>query len=114
MPGVYTVKVTVNGCVSNSSAPFTVVTTGINSPELDRNIIIAPNPVDADLNVRYTGNFATFDIAVLDLSGKQVFAKAQFNYTFSLSMRKFSSGAYVVKIVNAKTGEQIHRLIMKK
>jgi uncharacterized delta-60 repeat protein len=114
VPGVYTVRVTVNGCVSNASAPLTVVTTGINSPELDRNIIIAPNPVEADLNVRYTGNFATFDIAVLDLSGKQVFAKAQFNYTFSLSMRKFSSGAYVVKIVNAKTGEQIHRLIMKK
>lgn len=113
-PGEYRVKIKMNNCESDFSLAVTVVTTGINSPELDKHIIIAPNPVDAELIVRYTGNFARFDIALLDLSGKQVFAKGKFSASFTLNMRQFSSGAYVVRVINASTGEQVHRLIMKK
>ncbi|MGN6416571.1 MAG: hypothetical protein ACTHMC_03700, partial [Pseudobacter sp.] len=41
-PGEYSVIVTQNGCESKSFSPLTVITTGINSPELDKQLHIGP------------------------------------------------------------------------
>jgi hypothetical protein len=111
--GVYTVKVTLNGCQSTMSNAVNFATTGINSPELDKRIVMAPNPVIDYLNINYTGSVGRFTITVYNIFGVQVYGSAGFNSTFRLDMRSYAAGVYAVQIVNTLNGEQIHRLIMK-
>ncbi|HEX6427753.1 MAG TPA: hypothetical protein VF008_08715 [Niastella sp.] len=112
-PGNYTVKVTLNGCPAAVSNVITIVTTGINSPELDRRIVIAPNPIIDDLNIQYSGNVGRFIITVQDIYGVQIYGPGNFTTNFRLDMRNYPAGVYAVRILNTLNGEQIHRLIMK-
>ena len=112
--GNYKVKVTAGGCPDAVSNTIAIVTTGINSPELDRKIVMAPVPVIDDLNIQYTGNMGgRFTISVFNMYGLQLYGPGTFTTNFRLSMRDYPSGVYAVYIVNTLTGDQIHRLIMK-
>jgi hypothetical protein len=112
-PGVYKVKVTLSNCVSASSNGINIITTGIISPELDKRIIIGPNPLSDDLNIRYTGNFTRFEFMILDISGSRILANGNFTNSLKFDMRKFGAGTYVVRIINTRNGDQTRRLIMK-
>jgi hypothetical protein len=112
-PGIYTAKVILNGCTGPESNAINIVTTGINSPELDKRIIIAPNPVIDDLNIQYSGNTGRFIISVHDIYGVQVYGPGNFTNNFRLDMRSYAAGVYSVRILNTLNGDQIHRLIMK-
>ncbi len=111
--GLYTVMVTVNGCSSTISAAFNHVITAVNSPQLDRQIVVSPNPATDHILIRYTGNSGVFSFSVSDLSGKTIFDKGTFSRSYLLNSEKLSSGYYVIKIINNKTKEQVQRLVLK-
>jgi photosystem II stability/assembly factor-like uncharacterized protein len=111
--GEYTVVATVNGCASPASTPFPFAITAINSPELDNQLVIAPNPVSSKLAITYKGNAARFQISLLDFSGKQVLAQSTFTTSYTLDMSSFSAGPYIIRITNERSKEHVQRVIMK-
>jgi GEVED domain/Secretion system C-terminal sorting domain len=111
--GLYTVKVTVNGCTSAASDPFNFVPTAINAPVLDKNITMVPNPVRDRLFIRYNGNTTTLYINLIDISGRKINSRGTFTSTYFLEMRGLSAGLYVVQIVNSRNGDEVRRLIVK-
>jgi hypothetical protein len=111
--GQYSVVATANGCASVASAPFAFAITSINSPELDNQIVVAPNPVSTKLQITYKGNAARFQVSLLDLSGKQVLAQGSFTNSYTLDVSGFSAGPYIIRITNERTKEHVQRVIMK-
>jgi uncharacterized delta-60 repeat protein len=114
IPGNYTVATrSANGCRSSPSIPFAFVLTGINSPELEKKIILGPNPVKEQLFIQYTGNFAVFDVALFDLTGQHVLASGKFSTTIRFNMQPYAAGMYILQIKNNKTGEYLQKKIFK-
>ena len=111
--GLYTVRVTVNGCESPGSAALNFVITAVVSPNLDRFISITPNPTNDKVGIKYSGNFGRFVVSVSDMSGKLLFTSDLFSTTYDLYLKKYSSGPYIINIVNTKTGERVHRVVIK-
>ena len=112
--GQYSVVVTVNGCVSPVSEPFTFAPTSVNSPELENQLLIAPNPVSTKLVITYKGNAARFHFTLLDITGKQVLTKGTFTNSYTLDMSSYSAGSYIIQITNERSKEHVQRVIMKK
>lgn len=111
--GNYTVGVTVNGCTSALSAAHAHVGTAITSPVIDKQFVVAPNPVRNKLEIIYTGPAATFGLELIDLKGRMLKSGMRFNTRYALSMSPFAAGNYVLRIVNIRTGEQVLRTIVK-
>lgn len=110
--GLYTVQVTTSGCTGVASAAFNFTITATSDPVLDRKITIAPNPVRDDLIVRYSGNAAKFTVMLVNINGA-VLQKGSFTTNYTLDMRKYSAGLYIVRIVNERNGEKVQRMIVK-
>jgi hypothetical protein len=111
--GVYTVNVTINGCTSSLSAGLNVVVTAINSPDLNKKITIFPLPAHDYLFIKYSASGGSFTINLFDASGKKLFANGKFSSTYQLDLREYSSGLYIVQIINTRNGEQMRRLVVK-
>ena len=111
--GLYTVIATINGCASNVSASINYIITAVVSPTLDRAISITPNPTSDQVFIKYSGTIGKFSVSVSDMSGKIVFNAGSFTTTYSLSLKSYSSGPYIIKIVNTRTGESMYRVIIK-
>lgn len=113
LPGLYTVRLSANGCISPSSNAINIVPTAINSPELESKILMYPNPVKNRLMIQYKGNNTFFSVYLLDISGKKVLKKGTFSTNYQLDMEGYTAGNYIVQIINNKTGEQTQRIIFK-
>jgi hypothetical protein len=111
--GTYTVGVTINGCSGAVSAPHVHTTTSITSPVLDKQMVIAPNPVRNKLEIVYSGPAATFSVELIDMKGRVLHTGGRFSSRYDLNMTPFASGNYIVRIVNTRTKEQVHRVIVK-
>jgi hypothetical protein len=111
--GIYTVNVTVNGCTSSISAGLNVVVTAINSPDLNKKITIFPLPTRDYLFIKYSATGGSFTVNLFDASGKKLFANGKFTSTYQLDLRSYSSGIYIVQIINTRNGEQMRRLVVK-
>jgi photosystem II stability/assembly factor-like uncharacterized protein len=101
--GVYTVKVTQNGCTSPFSSALTLLNPGIT---------VGPNPVADQLVIQYPNNTEPCTVLLLDLSGA-VLERATFVTTYTIDMRKYTPGTYIVQIINPATGEKEQRVVVK-
>jgi hypothetical protein len=110
--GLYSVQVTLNGCVGPMSTAFSHTVTGISSPVLDSKIRIAPNPVRDKLFIKYNGNAARFTILLINSNGT-ILSRGYFTTNYDLDVSRYSAGVYVVRIINDKNGETTQRLIVK-
>ena len=111
--GLYTVTVTVNGCESPGSAALNFAITAVVAPNFDRFFRITPNPTNDMVFIRYSGNFAKFSVSVSDMSGKILFTYNSFSTAYDLSLKKYSAGSYIINIINTRTGERLHRIVIK-
>jgi hypothetical protein len=113
-PGNYQAKVTtVFNCSSGLSNVIAFVVTAINSPDLDNKLLIGPNPTADQLFFQYKGSNASFQLSLLELTGKVVLTKARFSSAYILSLKQFPSGTYILKVENTRTGEQVQRIVVK-
>jgi photosystem II stability/assembly factor-like uncharacterized protein/uncharacterized protein (DUF2141 family) len=112
-PGVYTVKVSFNDCKEGVSKPFYHGVTVINEPAWGNSLIVAPNPVQNDLSIRFTGNAARFTATVMDLHGRQVKSQQSFRTSCVFDLRTLNAGLYIIRVLNVATGEVINRTIVK-
>ena len=111
--GTYTVKVTINGCESFMSDGFQFIPTSINSPGLDKHIIIGPNPIENTLYIRQQGSHHELVLSVMDIYGKELL-KHTFTSYISIDMKKYSAGFYILVIENKRKKERIQKIIFRK
>lgn len=111
--GSYTVKVTVNGYSSASSASYYYLITTVNNLSLDKSITIAPNTVTHSLNIHCSSPTAHWRFQVFNSEGQPMMAPRTLIRSCSLNMDSFAAGVYVVDFVNELTGERTQMKIMK-
>lgn len=110
--GLYTVMVTINGCQSPISQGVNYVTTAINSPALEAKLMIAPNPVRDQLEIRYSG-IAVLRVQLLDISGKVLKDNSRITGHYRIDMKTYPAGSYIIRVMNEKTGEYVQRIIVR-
>jgi hypothetical protein len=114
--GVYTVKVTSNGCTSAASAGTTI--NGVGIEELNVYALsIYPNPSNGEFNVSFTAAVTeTYTLKVYDEAGKLVFDAQIENqngtYVKQVQLGKVASGIYTVRLSNGSI-ESNRKVIVK-
>jgi hypothetical protein len=110
--GTYTVKTTVEDCVSELSDELLTIVTDVEMPSRD-NISIYPNPVTKDVAIDF--NYAPQDqttISISDYSGKPVITQTSITGREVFDLGSLSKGLYLIEI---KTdGKILFKRIMKK
>lgn len=109
--GNFSVQVTSNGCTSPMSSDFNFLITAINSPVLERNIKIWPNPAVNDLFITYQNNTHPMELRVYALNGMAVSGPMNFTSRIDIDTRGWARGAYVIVIRDKKTNEQLRKMI---
>lgn len=110
--GTYSVQVTSNGCASPMSTDFNFLITAINSPVLERNIRMGPNPVVNDLTIVYQNNTHPMEVKVYTLNGVAVTGPLAFTTRIDINTRRWAKASYVVVITDRKTNEQLRKIIL--
>jgi hypothetical protein len=106
--GVYTVKnVTADGCFSTASNAISA-TVLANEPHNNQVVVVAPNPVDDNINLILQEGEKLIWMEIMDNSGKVLKRSTKSNE----NIKGFSSGQYLLKV---KTSNEIYSLkILKK
>jgi hypothetical protein len=115
--GVYTVKVTNNGCTSSASANVTI--NGVGIEELaDGLFTIYPNPSSGEFNVEFEAvGGETYALTIFDEMGKLVYESTIENqsgaYAHEVKLNEVASGIYTISL---KTGslESNKKIVIKK
>jgi hypothetical protein len=110
--GSYTVIVTANDCTSTASNALNFVATSINDPVLEKAVILYPNPVNDQLNVKLSGS-RLMVLSVMDITGRILDTSSPFRSTYELKMAGFAAGTYLVRLTDVNSGKQVVKMIMK-
>jgi hypothetical protein len=100
--GVYTVRTSVDDCVSETSDEFDAIILGVEENGAGQ-IQVLPNPVTDELVVLVEGSGAeVFNIIVIDAMGRRVFSEtARGTDPQRFNMRNLSQGSYYVVVQTA-------------
>lgn len=71
-----------------------------------------PNPVSDQLTIHYPHNTVPQTVQLLHLGGA-VLERGTFMSTYTIDMRGYTPGSYIVQIINSLSGEKEQRLILK-
>lgn len=97
--GLYTVKVTANGCTSNASAEHNYQLTGIINLGNGQYIKTYPNPVQKDLVISWKINgIPSLNLTVSDISGRKVLIKYNLIDGDVIDLSRLAPGNYFIKI----------------
>lgn len=108
--GIYTVIVTENDCVSNSSTGFTTVDTGLKNLSNDASLSVYPNPAKDILYLDGTiVNNDSFNVWLFDMQGKQV---QNYSNSKAVTITEIPNGIYMLNIKNEITNSQVFRKII--
>lgn len=119
-PGVYTIKVTHKGNLTNGSQDFSLVAYNSALPVSSKDFKFAgvelyPNPVSDILTLKDSqGSLMGANVKIHDLQGKTLFLESNYNggSVSAIDMSNFSSGMYIIEISNnGKT--QIEKIVKK-
>lgn len=113
-PGSYTVQVTVNGCSSAMSAAVAVVVTAVSQIPGSSDFTAGPNPVSDRLTIKYNGNNGLFTCVLYDISGKKLKEYGPFASTLEIDMKGYSSGIYILHIIDTRKNREERRMIVRK
>ncbi len=106
--GDYTVsfKTAEGGCDATTEVASVEVITGIDFNDISNSLNIYPNPTSGTLNLSMENNLlGKFSVRVIDASGREVmttsFSKENTTLSRKIDMGTFSSGLYLLEVVNA-------------
>lgn len=108
--GDYSVVVSLNGCSSDPSAPYTFIPTGIEIQSNKQEIKVYPNPVTHRLTIECAGNKEPLSFVIYNTIGQAIFNGTLLEKT-TVQTDQFKPGAYLVKIGTDKASET--RMIIK-
>ena len=92
--GLFSVRVSINGCISEMSEEFNYVITAVSDPDrLSERIVVFPNPVTSYVYITQN-NTQTVMVKIIDLMGRTVWMQ-QLNFgPNKILMEKLASGSY--------------------
>jgi hypothetical protein len=98
--GSYSIKKSLDGCISNMSNAFYFLVTDIINISKNEFIKLAPNPFINQLNFDFTiYNYRTLNVEVFDLAhGTLVAAKPNVYPGSSLYLGSLSAGTYIIRV----------------
>lgn len=97
--GSYTVRDTLNNCVSDFAAAYSFVVTGIIDLGNRQYIRIYPNPVRNSLNIDwYIVATPALNVDISDLQGRRVLGATSMRNASSLDLSRLPQGVYFVRI----------------
>jgi photosystem II stability/assembly factor-like uncharacterized protein len=110
--GSYALSVTVNGCISNLSPPFSFLVTGINNVQVPDNIKIYPNPAARSLMVQ-NNQLKNLEIKIFSITGVELqrLTTSKKENMFDLSL--LPQGTYLMSIKEAGTLKSMRKIIIK-
>jgi hypothetical protein len=103
------------GCVDSVSFNGLVVTNsnvGIDELNLDKTILISPNPCSGIVNVLAKGFTDQIQIEVVTLDGQVIYSHSSFETTNEIDLSSVTPGMYLVK-VSDESYQSVERLIKK-
>lgn len=115
--GVYTVKVTINGCSSGFSGGYTV--SGVGIEELaDGMFTIYPNPSSGEFNLEFEAvGGETYALSIYDEMGKLVYESTIQNqngaYSHEVKLNEVASGIYTISLKTSSL-ESNKKIVIKK
>ena len=102
---------------TSETVQVNILSTGINAAHTQNKVTIYPNPANERLYVNMSNkNIRNSQISILDLNGKTLFVK---NVEFvndgvsEIDVSGFSSGMYIVKVVNGSESQSLKLVINK-
>jgi len=105
--GLYTVKVTIDGCASTLSDPYAIIITALESLDLSVILSLYPNPSKKELLVSLTG-VKEDEISMLiiyDFSGRTVSQEKMNGRERILDIEQIPSGNYLIRVENKTTSK---------
>jgi hypothetical protein len=111
--GNYTVRVTVNGCVSPmSDSYFYLVTSVVNTTNASGDYRIYPNPVKDNIFIDAGSTIQKINYQIFDSKGRRVMSNS-FTKSVLINFSRYSNGAYTILLTNSKTMKQESKQIIK-
>jgi len=109
---LYAVSVTVNGCTSNLSLPYSFLITGVNNVQPLENIKIYPNPSLRSLIVQ-NHQLKNIEIKIFSIIGVELqrLTTSKKENVFDLSL--LPRGTYLVSIKEGRTLKSMRKIIIK-
>ncbi len=103
-PGTYTIQVKHKGNLQGGAQIYSLIASGsvglaLNSEDfvVDNNFFVYPNPVNNELHFSNPNNIEVANIAINDVSGKQVVALNANAITNTIDVSNLQSGMYLIK-----------------
>ncbi len=111
---VYTVQVTVEGCISNMSDP--VVITGLNKSIAGEIFHIWPNPVNNQIFVELPNNYTIYSYVIINSMGaiikSNTFKRTELVQNFDVTLNELRSGIYTISVATDRG--VVHAKFVKK
>jgi|GEM_PF-6275431 len=99
----YTARVVIDNCVSEESTPIFVTITDVDSPTVEKEFQIFPNPASDIVTIDLSGSERTDEIELQDINGRRLIRTS--GETQFINIEGFKAGVYVLKI---KHGNRFH------
>lgn len=111
--GNYTVRVTVNGCVSPMSENyFYLVTSVVNTTNTSGDYRLYPNPVRDNIFIDAGSTIQKINYQIFDSKGRRIMSNT-FTKSVLINFSRYSNGAYTILLTNSKTMKQESKQIIK-
>jgi hypothetical protein len=111
--GKYYIIVTNSGGCSNRSDEISFFNTGFDNILTASPFRVYPNPV-SDLLGIYSENELTFDVRIVDLSGRLVYAAEDNHAAVDIDVSSLEAGVYFVSIFSEATGVETAKIIIRR
>jgi hypothetical protein len=111
--GNYTVRVTVNGCVSPMSDNYYyLVTSVVNTSNTSGDYRIYPNPVKDNILIDAGSTVQKINYQIFDSKGKRVMSNS-FTKSVLINFSRYSAGRYTILLTNSKIMKQESKQFIK-
>lgn len=111
--GLYTAKITKNGCVSplsNSIRYSSFIVLGVNK---EVQFTLSPNPFIAYLKIEFPEKFGPkVDVKIYSLTGNVVWESKDLFSGDKINLESFNQGMYLIKLINS-SGESLESKVIK-
>ena len=101
----YSVKSTINSCVSPMSDSYYLVVTALNNFSIGEYIRVTPNPIQGNSAVQFKLNgISKIDVEILDAQGRVLIKKLNVSSGTSIGFEGMKNGAYFMRVSNKEKG----------
>jgi uncharacterized repeat protein (TIGR01451 family) len=110
--GNYTVRVTENSCAIFSDKFILLLPGSIDSNAWSSRIVIGPNPVKNNLQIK-NPDLLTLEVRIVNMLGMIVYQNSFSSSNESITLQSFLPGKYVLLLINRKTNEMYVNPLLK-